>query len=163
DNASSCKAIERADMFVPNRSTISLISRVTLLLVAFAGSDLGQSVDTYSATGRVIDAVTAQPIAGAHFVYGQPATDTNNGGFQSFSLGQTNSTGEFRLQHLKAGHYALYIASSLDRRDLYSDVLRFDVVDADVANLEVQARHGSKLSGFVVPAAVSSATALAGL
>jgi hypothetical protein len=41
--------------------------------------------------------------------------------------------------------------------------LKFDVVDADVANLEVQARHGSKLSGFVIPAGVTSPTALAGL
>src|SRR5947207_348097 len=129
----------------------------------FAGFDSVQSRETFSAAGRVIDAVTAQPIAGAHFVYGQPANSTNNGGFVSFAIARANSAGEFRVDHLKPGRYALYISASLDRSDLYSDVLNFDVVDADVANLEVQARHGSRLSGFVVPAGVTSAAALAGL
>src|SRR5262249_35897273 len=50
--------------------------------------------------------------------------------------------------------------SSLDRSDLYSDVVYFDVVDADVNNLEIQARHGSKLNGFIVPAGVTSAESL---
>ena len=129
----------------------------------FTGFDPSQSRETFSASGRVIDAVTAQPIAGAHFVYGQPADSTNNGGFVSFAIAQANNLGEFRLDHLKPGHYALYISASLDRSDLYSDVLNFDVVDADLANLEVQARHGSRLSGFVVPAGVTSSAALAGL
>lgn len=150
-------------MLVRNGSTFSFIIRTTLLLVSLTCAALGQSVERYSATGRVIDTVTAQPIAGAHFVYGQPANSTDNGGFVSFRMGQTNSLGEFKLQHLKPGHYALYISSSLDRSDLYSDVLSFDIVDADVANLEVQARHGSRLSGFVVPAGVTSSTALTGL
>jgi len=153
-------------MFRWNGSTFSFIIRAALLLVSLMWADavvLGQSAQMYSATGRVIDAVTAQPIAGAHFVYGRPANSIDNGGFVSFKMGQTNTAGEFRLQNLKPGHYALYVSSSLDRRDLYSDVLSFDVVDADLANLEVQARHGSTLSGFVVPANVTSATTLTGL
>ena len=157
-------------MLVRNGSTFSLITRSALLLVSLMCADAviaspsGQSAQMYSATGRVIDAVTAQAIAGAHFVYGQPANDTNNGGFVTFDIGQTNPSGEFKLQHLKPGHYVLYLSSGLDRSsDLYSDVFTFDIVDADLTNLEVQARHGSKLSGFVVPAGVTSATTLAGL
>jgi hypothetical protein len=123
----------------------------------------GQSTGTYGSGGRVIDAVTGQPLAGIHLVYGQPANDTNNGGFVSFAIAQSNTLGEFRLEHLKPGHYALYILSSVDHSDLYSDVVYFDVVDGDVVNLEVQARHGSKLSGFVVPAGVTGPAALAGL
>jgi hypothetical protein len=139
----------------------SLIVRAALLLVSLMCVDA--SAQMYSATGRVIDAVTAQPIARARFVYGQPWNSVDNGGFTSFKIGLTNSAGEFRLQQLKPGHYALYISSSLDRSDLYSDVLRFDVVDADLANLEVQARHGSRLSGFVVPAGVTNGMSLAAL
>jgi hypothetical protein len=153
-------------MFVRNGSTFSLIIRAALLLVSLMCADeiiANQRDSHFIATGRVIDAITAQPIAGAHFVYGQPANSTNNGGFVSFAIGRTNTVGEFRLQHLEPGHYALYISSSLDHSDLYSDVLNFDIVDADLANLEVQAHHGSRLSGFVVPAGVTSAAALAGL
>src|ERR1051325_7083957 len=157
-------------MFVRNGSTVLLITRAALFLVSLMCADAvianppSQSAAMYSASGRVIDAVTAQAIAGAHFVYGQPANDTNNGGFVTFDIGQTNSSGEFSLQHLKPGHYALYLSSGLDRSsDLYSDVLTFDICDADVTNLEVQARHGSKLSGFVVPAGVTSATTFTGL
>jgi len=139
--------------------------RAALLLTLFtcAGAVLGQNAGMYSASGRVIDAITAQPIADAHFVYGRPATNTDNSGFLTFHTGQTNRIGEFRLQHLKPGHYVLYVSSGLDHRDLYSDVINFDIVDADLANLEVQARHGSTLSGFVVPAGVTSATTLAAL
>ncbi len=119
--------------------------------------------DTFSAAGRVSDAITGQPIPRAHFVYGQPAKGTNNGGFLNYAIAQANNLGEFKLDHLKPGHYALYISASVDRSDLYSDVINFDVVDADIANLEVQARHGSKLSGFVVPAGVTNAATLARL
>src|SRR5262249_7727991 len=59
--------------------------------------------------------------------------------------------------------YALYIASSLDRSDLYSDVLNFDIVDTDLANLEVKAQHGSRLTGFVIPAGATNASPLAAL
>ena len=148
-------------MFIRNGNTFSFIIRAALLLVSLMCVDA--SAQVYSATGRVIDAVTAQPIARARFVYGQPANSIDNGGFKNFKFGLTNSAGEFKLQQLKPGHYALYISSSLDRSDLYSDVLSFDVVDADLANLEVQARHGSRLSGFVIPAGVTNGTSLAGL
>ncbi|MEN3327455.1 MAG: hypothetical protein V7638_2262 [Acidobacteriota bacterium] len=145
-------------MFIRNGSTIPLIIGAALLLMC-----ADASAQVYSATGRVIDAVTAQPIPRARFVYGQPVNSIDNGGFASFKIGLTNAAGEFKLQRLKPGHYALYISASLDRSDLYSDVLNFDVVDADVANLEVQARHGSKLSGFVVPAGVTNGMSLAAL
>ena len=151
-------------MFVGNGSTFSLIPRAALLFVSLicanAISGFGQSVQVYSATGRVIDAITAQPIAGARFVYGRPANNTNNSGFVSFAIGRTNSAGEFKLQHLSPGHYVMYLSSALDRRDLYSDVVNFDVVDADLANLEVLALHGSKLSGFIVPAGITNANTL---
>ena len=138
-----------------------LLIRAALLLASLMCVDA--SAQVFSATGRVIDAVTAQPIARARFVYGQPWNSIDNGGFKNFKIGLTDAAGEFKLPGLKPGHYALYISASVDRSDLYSDVLRFDVVDADLANLEVQARHGSKLTGFVVPAGVTNATALAGL
>lgn len=148
-------------MFIRNVSTFSLIIRAALLLVSLMCADA--SAQVYSATGRVIDAITAQPVARVRFVYGQPVNSSDNGGFANFKIGLTDSAGEFKLQRLKPGHYALYISSSLDRSDLYSDVLSFDVVDADLTNLEVQARHGSRLSGFVVPAGVTNGTSLAAL
>src|ERR1043166_5203562 len=66
-------------------------------------SSLDQSPQMFSATGRVIDAVTAQPVAGVHFVYGVPDNSTNNGGFVSFEMAQANASGDFKLQHLKRG------------------------------------------------------------
>ena len=147
-------------MFIRKVSTFLLVC-AALLLVSLTCVEA--SAQVYSATGRVVDAITAQPIAKARFVYGEPANSIDNGGFVNFKTGLTDSAGEFKLQRLKPGHYALYISASLDRSDLYSDVLRFDVVDADLANLEVQARHGSRLSGFVVPAGVTNGMSLAAL
>jgi hypothetical protein len=149
-------------MSIRNISTFSLIIHAALLLASLTCANASQSVQMYSATGRVIDSITMQPVAGVEFVYGKPGFSTNNGGFISYEIGRTNAAGEFRLQHLKPAHYVLYIMSR-DQSDLYSDVLSFDVVDADLENLEVQARHGSKLTGIVVPAGVTTATALTGL
>jgi hypothetical protein len=89
-------------MFVRNSNTFPFIICVAVILVC-AESGLGQSPQMYDATGRVIDALTLQPLAGARFVYGQPATSIDNGGFVSFAIGRTDSAGEFRLRHLKPG------------------------------------------------------------
>lgn len=127
------------------------------------GLELTQIPATYSVSGRVFDAVTGQPIAGIRFVYGRPAETANNGGFTNFAFGRTNEVGEFSLKDLKPAHYVLYVASSLNQNDQYSDPVAFDLVDTDVANLEVPVRHGSRLSGFVVPAGVTNPAALSAL
>jgi hypothetical protein len=128
-----------------------------------AARSLNQSGDRFSAVGRVFDAVTGQPLPGVRMVFGEPGPNTNNGGFINYQIAQSNPTGEFRVKGLKPGHYTIYISASLDRSDFYSDPIFFDIVDADVANLEVPARHGSRLSGLIVPAGVTNPEALAGL
>jgi hypothetical protein len=122
-----------------------------------------QAAVTYAVNGRVFDAVSGQPIAGIRFVYGRPAATTNNGGFTNFAFGKTNNIGEFRLDDLKSGHYALYVASSLNQNDQYSDPVFFDIDDVNLTNLEVPVRHGSRLSGLVVPAGVTNPSALSTL
>lgn len=127
------------------------------------GLELTQIPATYSVSGRVFDAVTGQPIAGIRFVYGRPAETANNGGFTNFAFGRTNDVGEFSLKDLKPAHYVLYVGPSLNQSDQYSDPVAFDLVDADVVNLEVPVHHGSRLSGFVVPAGVTNPAALSAL
>jgi hypothetical protein len=139
-----------------------IVSVITVARTAAARS-LNQSGDRFSAVGRVIDAATGQPLPGVRIVFGQPGSNTNNGGFIDFQIAKTNPAGEFQVNGLKPGHYTIYISASLDRSDLYSDPIFFDIVDTDVANLEVPARHGSRLSGLIMPAGVTNPEALAGL
>jgi hypothetical protein len=122
-----------------------------------------QSLNTYTASGEIIDASTGQPLSDIRLVYGQPRGDSDNGGFIKFAFANSGKLGEFKLANLKPGHYAIYVASSLNKSDLYSDPVTFDVADADVPDLRVLARHGSSLSGFLVPAGVTNPATFATL
>jgi hypothetical protein len=145
-------------------SVILLGFLILLTMVTAAAARLpNQASDRFRAIGRVFDSVTGQPLPGVKMVFGQPGNNTNNGGFIDFQITQSDPTGEFRVNGLKPGHYTVYISASLDRSDLYSDPVFFDIVDVDVANLEVSAHHGSRLSGFIVSAGVTNPAALAGL
>ena len=125
--------------------------------------ELRQTANTYTASGRIIDAVTGQPLSGVRFVYGRPRTSMDNGGFINFAIAKTRDLGEFKLANLKPGHYAMYVASSLNKSDLYSDPVPFDIADTDVPNLDVLVRHGSTVSGLVIPAGVTNPAALTAL
>jgi len=65
-------------MSIRNGNRFLLIAGAALLLMCADGS-----AQMYSATGRVIDAVTAQPIARSRFVYGQPVNSIDNGPLKS--------------------------------------------------------------------------------
>lgn len=125
--------------------------------------ELAQNLNTYTASGQITDAITGQPLSDISLVYGQPRGDSDNGGFIKFAFAHSSKLGEFKLANLKAGHYAMYVSSSLNKSDLYSDPVTFDVVDADVPDLKVLARHGSRLSGFLVPAGVTNPATFAAL
>jgi len=69
----------------------------------------------------------------------------------------TNSQGEFRMEGITPGRYVILInhapfnptASGGPR--VFSDPVPFEVLDGDVADLEVKAQRGLSISGVVVP------------
>jgi len=123
---------------------------------------LSQPLQTYAASGRIIDAETGQPVA--NIPYGIGRLD-ENGRLSSYSSGPawlTLAEGEFRLNDLAPGRYSVYVRPASDSNS-YSDPVTFEVVNADVSGLEVKLRRGASISGAAVIEGPSDPTVLAKL
>jgi protocatechuate 3,4-dioxygenase beta subunit len=135
---------------------------------------LGRRGTTYTVTGRIVDADTGQPLSGVQYAYGVLQTRRMpQNQEQSYVAGMaspaipTNGQGEFRLEGIEAGRYAVFVWSSMAPAnlrtgpDVYSDPVPFEVVDSNVTNVEIKARRGLSLSGVVVLEAVADKDVLA--
>jgi protocatechuate 3,4-dioxygenase beta subunit len=126
---------------------------------------------TYTVRGRIIDADTNQPIPGADLSFGplhQDQSQTFMGGMYS-SGAQTNANGEFRLEGVEPGRYAIVAGSNSlmlfgnQRPSVYSDPVQFEITEADVADLEIKAHRGLSVSGTVITDGITDKRALAGI
>jgi protocatechuate 3,4-dioxygenase beta subunit len=109
---------------------------------------VGRAANTFVASGRIVDAENGQPIPGIRSMFG-PARA--NQPFYGFFVGSpTNARGEFRMEGLEPGRYGVSVSGSFESSAHYSDPIFFEIVDADVTNLEVKATRGLTLSGVVV-------------
>jgi protocatechuate 3,4-dioxygenase beta subunit len=121
---------------------------------------LGKRAETFTATGRIIEADSGKPLSGLRFMFG-PAPK----GQQYFSglIGGliTNARGEFRVDGIEPGRYGVSVSSDFDSGNFYSDPTFFEVIDGDVSNIEVKATSGLSISGVVVMEGVPNKDALA--
>ena len=132
---------------------------------------LGSRTTTFTATGRIIDADTGQPLPGVQYSFGLIKGNQNELYVEgSSSPGTpTNAQGEFRLEGLEPGRYVVSVAaarSSLDPTppsQSYSEPLTFEVIDSDVSNLEIKAQRALTLSGVVVLEGTADKNLLTGL
>jgi hypothetical protein len=148
--------------FYPEESDIS---RAAIVDVTEGGETknidikLGRRTQTYTVSGRLIDADTNQPVAGAQFSIGS----VQKSGNQTYVGGTTgpgtptNSQGEFRIEGMSPGRYVFmvnpkpYNFSGTSSPKVYNDPVPFEVLDADLTDLEIKARRGLSISGVVVP------------
>jgi len=123
---------------------------------------VGRRGETYSATGRIVDADSGQPIPGVRFTYG-PAPK-NQPYFSGFVTGiATNALGEFRIEGIEPGRYGVSVSSDFESTSVYSDPAFFEVTDGDVSNIEVKAVRGLNMSGVVVTDGITNKDVLAQL
>lgn len=120
----------------------------------------------YDVSGRVTYAETNQPAVGVELGYGSIMTsDKNRVGASARNDFRTNSAGEFRIQNVLPGKYAIF-AQPLKEDNSYSEPLLFEISDGDVEDLELKLHRGSSLSGLAViegatdPATAAKVTAL---
>lgn len=131
---------------------------------------VGRRARTYVVTGRIVDADTNQPLQGVDYSFGAVQQNQN----QTYMSGSyspntpTNSQGEFRLEGVEPGRYAIMASSnsmfnqtSDQRPKVYSDPVSFEVSDGDVSNLEVKAQRGLSISGVIVTDGITDKKALA--
>ncbi len=104
----------------------------------------GRSFPTFAVSGRVVHGGTLQPISNMRL-------GIQSIGNESFTnWGSTsNSQGEFRLENLTPGKYAVLVPSQ-PNSNLRAAPVTVDVVDQDVTGLLVKTSEGATLSGSIV-------------
>jgi hypothetical protein len=105
---------------------------------------LSTPVKTFRASGRVFTE-GGQPAPGIRL---ELAVARGGGGPGVVDAAQSDARGEFHLERLTPGSYAV-VASSEGPSDLYSEAVNFTVEAADVSGLEVRIRRGASLTGAV--------------
>ena len=106
---------------------------------------------TFTATGRIIDADTNEPVPNLAYGHGIIQGQGGNrfmGGYGYNGL-RTNARGEFRIENLAANEYAVFAGGFEGTNEQYGDLTTFEIKDADVKNIEVKMHAGASISGFV--------------
>jgi uncharacterized protein (DUF2141 family) len=101
---------------------------------------------TYTARGRIIDSDTDQPMPNMRVGI---QVITKYGTSTSENVAESTKDGEFKVENLQAGKYAVYSQSSADS-DWHSEAVQFEVTDRDVEGLVIKTSRGASVSGLVV-------------
>jgi hypothetical protein len=106
---------------------------------------VGRPLQTYSASGRVIDAEKGLPVPNMRFAFQRTAGQRVE--FVNLPVA-SNASGEFFAEGLIPGQYAVYLYpnQNLEMRAETS----FDIIDQDVTGLTVRLTKGASLAGVVV-------------
>jgi hypothetical protein len=103
----------------------------------------------YEAKGRVVDASTGRPLAGAQFAYSLLSGGPNSGGATRMTEELTNAQGEFVIQGLPAGKYAALMRTD-SGSEYFSDPTPFEIYESDVEGLEIKAYRCASIGGVVI-------------
>jgi protocatechuate 3,4-dioxygenase beta subunit len=107
---------------------------------------LGRPLQTFSVSGRVIDAEKGLPVPNTRFGFQRTAGDTIE--FVN-APAASNVSGEFVVEGLIPGKYSVFLYPN-QNLDMRAETLNFDIVDEDVSNLTIRLTKGASLTGVVV-------------
>ena len=109
---------------------------------------LGRPIQTFTATGRVVDAEKGLPIPNMRFTFqrinGQRVEFVN-------ALAVSNAQGDFIVEGLIPGKYGVYLLQTPNLAiELRAESVNFDIIDQDVNGLIVKLSKGATVTGIVV-------------
>lgn len=114
---------------------------------------LGRQVQKYAARGRIIDGETSQPLPNAGI--GIKLFFDRNGSTSSGTAAVPTKEGEFKIENLPPGKYAVYSQSESEQ---LSEPVRFEIMDQDVEGLVIKTFKGASVSGVAVLEGVRNPT-----
>lgn len=106
----------------------------------------GRPKRTYIARGRIIDSETNQPMAKTSVGI---QVFTQYGISASRNVTESTKDGEFKLENLPPGKYAVYSEPPAEA-DWQSEAVQFEVTDRDVEDLVIKISKGASVSGVVI-------------
>ena len=140
----SYKQVFHPDVTDPAKATIVEVSEGTE--ANNIDITLGRPLQTFSVSGRVIDAEKGLPVPNIRFGFqrtsGQRIEFVN-------APATSNVSGEFFVEGLIPGKYGIFLYPN-QNTELRAEALSFDVIDQDVSNLTVRLTKGASLTGIVV-------------
>ena len=107
---------------------------------------LARPLQTFSVSGRVIDAEKSLPVPNIRFGFQRSAGERIE--FVN-APAASNALGEFVVEGLIPGKYSVFPYPN-QNTEMRTEALSFDIVDQDVSNLTVRLTKGASLSGVVV-------------
>lgn len=107
---------------------------------------LGQILPGFLASGKVVDGETGRPVTGLRLGL-RRVFNNNYAGVNGSVI--ANSQGEFRLENISPGKYAVLILP-LPGTETRANPVSFEVVDQDVSGLLVKTLNGLSISGNVI-------------
>jgi protocatechuate 3,4-dioxygenase beta subunit len=107
---------------------------------------LGRELQTFNATGKVVDATSSLPLPNIRFglqrIIGQRTEYAN-------TLATSNALGDFVIEGLIPGKYAIYLFPNT-AGGMRAEAATFDIVDQDVSGVTIKLFKGANVSGVVV-------------
>ena len=116
----------------------------------------------YEISGRVVSADTGEPAEGVMILYGAMSKDRGVMDGWRPSKERSNAEGEFQIQGIAPGKYAVY-AHTLPKRELFSDPVIYEVTDSGIHGVQLKIHRGGSISGSVVIEGSNDAAARAKL
>jgi len=107
---------------------------------------LGRPVESFSATGRVIEGEKGQPVANKQLAMQRLVGDVVEYLPRFLS---TNGLGEFTAEGLTPGKYGVSLMSELNGA-MRAENTSFDIIDSDVTGITVRLVKGASITGIVV-------------
>lgn len=131
---------------VPTEAEATVIEITEGSEVANIDIVLNSNLSRYSASGRIIDGETEQPILKARYSWSQYF---GNSGSSTTSMVASNDRGEFRMGNLSPGKYSVS-AQDPESGEWRTNVASFEIVDQDITGLEIKSERAASISGVVV-------------
>lgn len=121
---------------------------------------VGRALQSFRASGHIIDGETDKRVPDRRGGISR-LSDNNNPNMYSTTY-ISNKKGEFQIEGLLPGRYAIFIQPDQNLPG-YSELVQFEVMDKDVEGLVLKTQPGATLSGKVVVEGVQDKTFLAKL
>jgi Carboxypeptidase regulatory-like domain len=109
---------------------------------------VGRPLQTYSASGRIIDGERGEPIPGMRYGVQRILTALDRTERVN-SILSTDSAGDFVVEGLIPGKYSVFAFTNLNS-EFRTDGTTFDIVDSDVTGITIRLIKGGSISGVVV-------------
>ena len=108
---------------------------------------MGPPMQTFSASGRVIDSEKGLPVPNITFSLQRLAGQRTE--FVNAPV-MSDGHGDFVAEGLVAGKYQIYLFPDLGNADRRAEPITFEIVDQDISNVILKLGKGASLSGVVV-------------